>query len=197
MRANAEMATGVMHDSDPPVITTSETAVADEARRLADRVRARGTGGGDAEVRAGPAELHRDRARGCVGHHHRDEERADAARALLDVDRDLLLERDQAADAGAEDHRTPRRVGVRVAGVGERVGRGRDTELRHPVDAPRFLRRRGTAVGSKSRTSHPIRTGSGDGSYRADRARSRAAAEQARPERVEHRCRPGSSPPGR
>ena len=51
-----------------------------------------------------------------------------------------------------------------IAGVGERVGRGREAELGDAVDAARFLRRRGTAVGSKSGTSHPKRTGRSEGS---------------------------------
>ena len=33
-----------------------------------------------------------------------------------------------------------RRIGAELAGVGERVGRGREAELRDPVDAARLLR---------------------------------------------------------
>ena len=91
---------GVMHDSEPPVITTS--ALSSRIRRAASPIAFALAAHAVATQKFGPfqPELHRDRARGRVGHHHRDEERADARRALLVVDADLLLERDQTADAG-------------------------------------------------------------------------------------------------
>ena len=168
MRANAEIATGVMHDSLPPVITTSE--VSSRMRRAASPI-ACALAAQAVEMQRfgpGPAELHGDGARGRVRHHHRDEERAHPAGALLDVDRDLLLERDQPADAGAEDHRAARRIGAGVAGVGERVGRGRDTELRHAVDAARLLRpeirRSGRSRALRSRSAPGAATGRSAGS---------------------------------
>ena len=56
------------------------------------------------------------------------------------VDRELLLERDEPTDAGPDHHRATRRIRAGIAGVGERVGRGREAELRDAIDAARFLR---------------------------------------------------------
>ena len=110
MRLNAARQSPVSAASVPPATTTSASPRCDHAHGLADRVaagRAR-----RATLKPGPvgAEAHRDGARGGVGHHHRHEERRDRAVAALDATSlALVLERDQPADAGADEHAEARR----------------------------------------------------------------------------------------
>ena len=56
------------------------------------------------------------------------------------VDEHLLLERVEAADAGAEPHAFAGRVDVGVARHGEGLSRSRQRELGEAVGAARFLR---------------------------------------------------------
>ena len=93
-------------------------------------------------VSVGPAEAvpHRDRRAGRVGHHHRHEERRDTPLALVHPDVLLLLERVDAADAGAEDRADPRRIGGQLTRLLDRLDRGRDRVLLDEVGPAGLLR---------------------------------------------------------
>ena len=58
---------------------------------------------------------HRDGCGGGVGHHHRHQEGGDAAVTLVEPDLDLLLERLDASDAGADPHAGSTGIGGQVA----------------------------------------------------------------------------------
>ena len=68
--------------SAPPATITSASSMRDQARGVADGVRARRAGGDDGVVGALEPVPDRDVARGQIDQPSRDEERADAARAL-------------------------------------------------------------------------------------------------------------------
>ena len=104
----------------------------DRLPRLADRVTAGGAGGDDREVRPERAAVDRDLAGPDVGDAHRDEERADPVRAALGVDRDVVGQGADAAEARAEDD--PGRLGqgafepLGQAGRVHRLARGDEAE---------------------------------------------------------------------
>src|SRR6185503_15339234 len=90
------------------------------------------------------AETHRDHAGGGVGHHHRDEVRGHRALAALEEVAALLLEREQAADAGADDHAEA--LDVDALGHARLLGRlrgGGDREVGVAIRATHVLRRHG------------------------------------------------------
>ena len=115
-------------------------AALDHPHPFADRVGAGRAGRGDAESGPVNAEPDRDCAGGRVGHHHRDEVRRDAALAAGEERLALLLQGDQAADAGAEDHRDAVGVAVGERSLGRRLVGGRDAELGVAVGATRDAR---------------------------------------------------------
>jgi hypothetical protein len=115
-------------------------AARDHAQRLADRVAARRAGRAHGEPGAVRAQAHRDHAGGGVGHHHRDEVRGDRALAALEEGAALLLEGQEAADAGADDHAEALDVdALRDVGLLGRLRRRRDREVRVAVRAPDVL----------------------------------------------------------
>ena len=172
-------------------------AVADQPGPLADGVAAGGAGGGDAEVRAGPAELHGHDGRRGVGHHHRHEERPDPQRPPLAG----------AASPGPPcvprppmpvPATTPQRAG---SAPGSPASSTASMAAAKPSWASRSTRR--TSLGprystaSKSFTSQAKRTGRSDGVEAGDVGRHRPARQHRLPERRRGRCRPGSSRPCR
>ena len=128
MRQKAARATGVITHSVPPATTTSHepsrTSRAASPMALAPAAQAVAT------QKFGPVRPHSMPTRPAVafGHHHRHEQRADPRRAPLAVQRDLLLERAQAADAGAGDDAGAGRVDAR-----RRRGRRRRRPMQHGV----------------------------------------------------------------
>ncbi len=79
-------------------------AAPDHLGRLADGVGAGGAGGDGGEVRPARVDLDRDVAGGDVGDELRDEEGADAVRALVEEHLELVVAGVQPADARADDH---------------------------------------------------------------------------------------------
>ena len=112
----------------------------DQSRRVADGMGGRRACGGDGLVGATQPVLHRDRRTGCVGHHHRHEERRDPPLALAEQHFDLLLGGAQTTDAGGEDGPDAVVGQVRATAVLEHLRRGSDGELLHLVGPPRLLR---------------------------------------------------------
>ena len=120
-------------------------AVADEPGGVGDGVGAGGARGGHALARALEAVAHRDRRRRGVAHHHRDQERRHPPRALLVADVALLLDRDQAADAGADQDADAHRVRGEPARLLEglrRRPRRRTAGTDRPAGPPWGCRRR-------------------------------------------------------
>ena len=159
-------------------------AVTNQADALADRVRSSRTSGADAERRAGPAEPNRDHTRGRVRHHHRDEERADARRALLQEHLAVFLHGRQAADARCRDDRAPLRVRGELARVGERVRGRAEAQLRDPVLPAQVFRievRLRSVIADLAREAHRDLAGV----EARDRSRGRTPDVQRLPERRE------------
>ena len=129
-----------------------------------------GAGGVDGQVGAAGAGADRDGAGGGVRQHLRHEHRADPARPLVEVARVLVLPRLGAADARAEQHADPVRVGrddpvrlvaVRVAEPGVRDGlAGGDARARWVNRSRRRVAPRPTsASGSNAGTWQAMVTG--------------------------------------
>ena len=118
--AKAATVSGIVAASEPPAITRSTVAVADQPHRLADRVVGRRARRDRAVVGAGEPEMHRDVAAGGVGHEHRHHERRHASRALLAQHVVLVEERLDAADAGGVDHGAAIGADLGLARVGPR-----------------------------------------------------------------------------
>jgi hypothetical protein len=117
-------------------------AVADQPLGHADRVRAGRAGRDRPEGLAAQVVLHRNHARGRIGHQQRDGQRRDALGALLLQHDVLRLERADAADAGPDDRGRAlwvvRRPAV-PAGVVDRLLGGRERELGEAVRATHLL----------------------------------------------------------
>ena len=97
-----------MHASVPPTRTTSARSSWMQVEPERDRLGA-GRAGADGGVHAGArADLEPDVGGRTVGHVHRDEQRRDPARALLEHDVVLGEQAGDAADAGADHDRDPR-----------------------------------------------------------------------------------------
>ena len=112
-----------------------------DLERLSNGVCTRRTGRHGGEVESLGAGRHRNLGGAHVRQHHRDEERANAARSSIVEDRHLLRERLDPADAAAHEHRDApgvlfRHVQTRVL---HRFERGNARELCVPVDTPRLL----------------------------------------------------------
>ena len=110
-RADGRLAAAGEHDVG--------VAVADEARGVADRVRAGGAGRAGGAQRALRPQLERHVRRAHVGDHHGDQQRVGAVGALVEELVGLDVQRLQAADAARHDRPDPLRLG---AGVEVRVG---------------------------------------------------------------------------
>src|SRR5262249_38669148 len=80
------------------------------AQGVADGVGGGGAGGGHGGVRPHQAKVDGDVPGGCIGDHFGDDERSDPAGAFLHVDRVLILEFPQPADAATDNDATAERV---------------------------------------------------------------------------------------
>ena len=135
-------------------------SAADQSGRVADRVGTGGAGGDGVLTRALPAVAHRHCGRRRVGHHHRDQERADPPFALLVADDDLFLERGDPSDAGADEHPAAEGVGLDRSGLLDRQRGGGQRELgeRSERRASFGLSNRGSGSNS-SMLRAPVRAG--------------------------------------
>ena len=141
MFVNAATPTPVIAASEPPPIATSQRPQA--TRRAAAPIAwvAGCARGDDRLARAVVPRPHRDGRRSGVRHHHRDEERRHAPRALLVEDVDLLLEGLEPPDPGSEDDPGPASGRRRdLTGVLERHLCGGHRELAEAVYPPHLFR---------------------------------------------------------
>ena len=193
MLVKAPIPTGVMAASAPPPMATSQRPRGHQPGRGGHRVGAGRAGRGDGLAGAVPAGAHGDVGGPGVGHHHGDEEGRDPPGPLFQVDGDLLLERVEAADAGAEDDPGPVRVGADLAGVVHGHVGGGHRELGEAVHTADSLGPN-QADGSKSGTRC---SPSGPGRLSPSQKSSRPMPQQARtPMPVMTTRRPCTGPSG-
>jgi hypothetical protein len=118
-------------------------AAADDLRRLADAVPAGRTGGHGREVGPERPEVDRDLPRADVADAHRDEERAEPVRSAGPEHEDVVEDRLDAAEAGAQDHAGRLRLGALEpfgqAGHVHRLARGNEAELDVAIGPPHVL----------------------------------------------------------